>query len=217
MKFQRSLLLLALAATAFISRDAPCEFEQEIRGLEVVKHYPVEPFDWRTASPESQGMSSAKLAVLKNDLARRNTRAFLVIRNDKIVYEWYADDQSPTKLQGTASLAKAIVGGLSLAVAMTDGKITLDDPVLRYAPEWCKDPRKAKITIRYLGSHTSGLEDAEADRLPHEQLTGWKGDFWKRLDPLNDPFTIARDKTPVLFDPGAKLQYSNPGIAMLTY
>jgi hypothetical protein len=40
-------------------------------------------------------------------------------------------------------------------------------------------------------------------------LTGWKGDFWKRLDPPNDPFTIARDQTPVLFDPGAKLQYSN--------
>jgi len=178
---------------------------------------PIEPFDWRTASPESQGMSSMKLAALKDDLARRNTRAFLVVRNDNIVYEWYADDQSPTKLQGTASLAKAIVGGLSLAVAMTDGKIALDDPASRYAPEWRNDPRKAKITIRHLGSHTSGLEDAEADRLPHEQLTGWKGDFWKRLDPPNDPFTIARDKTPVLFDPGAKLQYSNPGIAMLTY
>src|SRR5262245_17681438 len=173
MKFQRSLLLLALTATAFISRDAPGEFKQEKRGLEAVQRYPVEPFEWRTASPESQGMSSAKLAALKDDLARRNTRAFLVIRNDNIVYEWYADDQSPRKLQGTASLAKAIVGGLSLAVAMTDGKIALDDPASRYAPEWRNDPRKAKITIRHLGSHTSGLEDAEADRLPHEQGTGW--------------------------------------------
>jgi CubicO group peptidase (beta-lactamase class C family) len=181
------------------------------------KPEPVLPFTWQTTTPESQGMSSARLAALKDGLARRKTRAFLVIRHDKIVYEWYADGQSPTKTQGTASLAKAIVGGLSLAVAMTDGKIALDDLASGYVPEWRNDPRKAKITIRHLGSHTSGLEDAEADRLPHEQLTGWKGDFWKRLAPPNDPFTIARDKTPVLFAPGAKLQYSNPGIAMLTY
>jgi hypothetical protein len=48
-------------------------------------------------------------------------------------------------------------------------------------------------------------------------LTGWKGDFWKRLDPPHDPFTIARDLSPVLFEPGAEMQYSNPGIGMLTY
>ena len=52
------------------------------------------------------------------------------------------------------------------------------------------------MVVGQLGSHTSGLEDAEADRLPHDKLTGWKGDFWKRLDPPNDPFTLARDKTP---------------------
>src|SRR5206468_4804842 len=50
-----------------------------------------------------------------------------------------------------------------------------------------------------------------------DKLTGWKGDFWKQLDPPDDPFTVARDKTPVLFEPGTKLQYSNPGIAMLGY
>jgi hypothetical protein len=59
--------------------------------------------------------------------------------------------------------------------------------------------------------------DAEQDRLPHDKRTGWKGDFWKRLDPPSDPFTIARDKTPILFEPGSQLQYSNPGIAMLGY
>lgn len=53
--------------------------------------------------------------------------------------------------------------------------------------------------------------------MPHGKLTGWKGDFWKRLDPPRDPFTLARDKAPVLFEPGTRLQYSNPGIAMLGY
>ena len=36
-----------------------------------------QPFAWRSATPESQGMSKEKLDALKEDLARRKTRAFL--------------------------------------------------------------------------------------------------------------------------------------------
>lgn len=174
-------------------------------------------FEFQTATPESQGMSSQRLDALRDVLAARKTRAFLVVRNDRIVYEWYSADHSASKPHGTASLAKAIVGGLSLAIALTDGRLRLDDRAAAYVPQWQGDPRKSRITIRQLGSHTSGLEDAEADQLPHDKLTGWKGDFWKRLDPPNDPFSIARDRTPAIREPGAALQYSNPGIAMLTY
>jgi len=174
-------------------------------------------FEWEIVTPESQGMSSKNLDALKEDLAAKKTRAFLVIRNDKIVYEWYAANHSEKVKHGTASLAKAIVGGLSLAVAMTDGRLKLDDQVSKFIPQWKNDPLKSRITLRHLGAHVSGMEDAEADRLAHEKLTGWKGDFWKRLDPPLDPFTISRDQTPVLFYPGEKLQYSNPGIAILSY
>ncbi len=178
---------------------------------------PLQPFSWRTATPESQGISTAKLAALTDEMAKRKTRAFLVIRNDRIVCEWYAPGQSAATKQGTASLAKALVGGLSLAVAITDDKISLDDKVAKFIPSWREDARKSGIAIRHLGSHTSGLADAEADQLPHEKLTGWQGDFWKQLDPPNDPFTISRDQTPLIFDPGEKIQYSNPGIAVMTW
>jgi CubicO group peptidase (beta-lactamase class C family) len=113
-------------------------------------------FAWQTATPESQGMSKAKLDAIKEMLASRKTKAFLVIRNDKIVYEWYAADHGPEKKHGTASLAKAIVGGLSLAVAMTDGRIKLDDKAAKFIPQWKDDPLKSQIAIRHLGSHTSG-------------------------------------------------------------
>ncbi len=174
-------------------------------------------FEWETTTPESQGMSSKELDALKDVLAAKKTRAFIVIRNDRIVYEWYVANHSAKAKHGTASLAKAIVGGLSLGVAMTDGRLKLDDQVSKYIPQWKNDPRKSRITLRHLGAHASGMEDAEVDRLPHEKLTGWKGDFWKRLDPPLDPFTISRDQTPVLLNPGEKLQYSNPGIAILSY
>ncbi|PYJ61237.1 MAG: hypothetical protein DME24_06975 [Verrucomicrobia bacterium] len=173
--------------------------------------------DWPTATPESQDLSSTRLDAIKERLAAKKTRAFLVVRNDRIVYEWYAPGVTATTKQGTASLAKALVGGMSLAVAITDGKISIDDPAARFVPQWRHDPRKSGITIRHLGSHTSGLSDSTTENVKHEEQPGWMGDFWKRLDPPRDPFTIARDETPMLFAPGEKLQYSNPGIGMMTY
>src|SRR5437764_10959140 len=109
-------------------------------------------FEWQLATPESQGISQAKLEAIKNRLTKNKTDCFLVARNDKIVYEWYADDWNRTRPHGTASLAKAIVGGLSLAVAMTDGKISLDHPAAKLIREWRDDPQKSKIKIRHLGS-----------------------------------------------------------------
>jgi CubicO group peptidase (beta-lactamase class C family) len=113
------------------------------------------------------------LRALQERLAAQETKAFLVIRRDAIVLEWYAPDHGPDKKYGTASLAKALVGGVCTAIALTDGRVKLDDPVAKFVPSWRSDPRKAAITLRHLGSHTSGLEDAEADGLPHEELTGW--------------------------------------------
>jgi len=174
-----------------------------------------ESFVFQTVKPETQGLSSAKLDELRANLEKHATRALLVLRHDKLVYEWYADGNDANKKQGTASLAKAIVGGLSLAVAMQDGQIKPDDLASKYIPQWRDDPHKSKITIAELATHTSGLDDAEDHNLPHDKLTGWQGEFWKR-EP-RDPFTIARDTTPVLFTPGERVSYSNPGMAMLSY
>jgi CubicO group peptidase (beta-lactamase class C family) len=175
------------------------------------------PDDWPVSTPESQGVSTAKLDVIKERLAAKKTRAFLVVRNDHIIFEWYAEGVTAGAKQGTASLAKALVGGMSLAVAMTDGLISIDDPVAKYVPQWKDNPRKAAISIRHLGSHTSGLSDSTTEGVKHEEQPGWMGEFWRRLDPPRDPFTLARDETPLLFAPGEKFQYSNPGIGMMSF
>jgi len=171
-------------------------------------------FEWQTASPASQGMSLSALHAARERLQRRKTKTLLVIRNDRIVYEWYADTWSRSTKHYTASMAKALVGGMSLALALDDGVIDPDEPVSKYVPAWRDDPRKSKITPRHLATHSSGLADAHEPDKAHEQLTGWKGDFWKRTP---DPFTISRDHAPVLFEPGSKFTYSNPGMAMLAW
>jgi CubicO group peptidase (beta-lactamase class C family) len=173
-----------------------------------------EDFEWQKVSPETEGMLSQKLDAAKDVLAEKGTKTFLVIKNDKIVYEWYAPDFGPEKKHYTASMAKALVGGVSLMLALNDGRLNADDPACKYIPEWKEHPQKSKITIRQLATHSSGIEDAEQDDIGHFKLPGWKGQFWKQ-EP--DPFTVSRDKAPVIFDPGTEYAYSNPGMALLSY
>ena len=105
----------------------------------------VGPFS--TATPESQGMSSAKLNAMKGNLAVRKTTGLLIIRNDKIVYEWYAEGNSAATKHFTASMAKAIVAGVGVGVALSDGRLALDDPASKYIAQWRNDPKKSKITF----------------------------------------------------------------------
>jgi len=167
---------------------------------------PFSTFAWETATPESQGMSTAALDSMWSTLEARSTAAFLVIRNDKIVYEKYVSLNRNEK-HYTASLAKALVGGMSLMVAMDDDLISPDDLAHRYVPRWAADPVKSTITVRELATHTSGLDDAEEGGQPHESLTGWKGDFWAQLAVPGDPFSISRDLAPVIFTPGTSSGY----------
>ena len=185
-------------------------------------------FQWQKERPENHGFSSAKLDAMREVLAEKGTKGLLIIRDDKIVYEWYAPGHGVSKRHYTASLAKALVGGMSLTLAMNDGLLKADDFACNYVPEWKEQPRRSKITIRHLATHSSGVENAElsdADRAKalaegrsvsanHMELPGWKGAFWRK-EP--DPFTISRDQAPIVFEPGSKYAYSNTGMAMLAY
>jgi CubicO group peptidase (beta-lactamase class C family) len=155
--------------------------------------------------------------ALPAGLAARGTKALLAMQGDQVLCEWYAPEWHAARPHYSASLAKALVGGLSLIVALGDGRLSPDDRATRFVPAWRDDPqrpRHAEITIRHLATHSSGIADAEEGGLPHDQLPGWKGQFWRR-EP--DPFTIARDCAPLRFPPGTGYAYSNPGMAMLAY
>ncbi|MFO7671107.1 MAG: serine hydrolase [Bacteroidales bacterium] len=198
----------------------------KMSGDQLEQNPEAEAFEWTYASPESQGISSEKLEALVKDLSERGTKKLLIIRNDRIVCSWFAEGYADSAGgHYSASLAKALVSGMSLLVAMQDGFIDPDEAACHFIPQWRDDYRKSKITIRQLAGHTSGMEDAEvsdedAHQLvanglhPHMDLPGWKGQFW-RQDP--DPFSVSRDRTPVISNPGERFAYSNPGIAMLNY
>ncbi len=85
-------------------------------------------------------MNSAALEMAWRVLRERQTTAILVIRHDRLVFERYPDGHDRTKPHFTASLAKALVGGVGLMVAMDDGRIGPDDLAHRYVPVWKASP-----------------------------------------------------------------------------
>lgn len=197
-----------------------------------------ETFRWQTASAESQGMSRSRLDAWRDILAGRSTRALLVVRHDRIVYEWYARDHGPSQRHYTASLAKALVGGMSLLLALNDGRLNADDAAWKYVPAWRDDPEKSRITIRHLATHSSGIEDATTLGREHLDQGGWKAAFWRMVwhdwghDSVrnresgkgetiergySDSFSMAIHRAPLLFPPGSQYAYSNPGFAALAY
>ncbi len=169
---------------------------------------------WPEARPAAAGFDPAKLESARASLANRRTKALVILRGGRIVLEWYAPDMTRLSKHYTASMAKALVGGTSLLVAMSDGRIRANDRAAKFIPGWNEDARKSKITIRHLATHTSGLEDSSVEGVAHTEEPAWKGRFWKR-EP--DPFSISIREAPVLFEPGTGNQYSNPGMAALAY
>src|SRR5262249_898737 len=97
-----SLLLVACSLSPVAPTTARGKHHTEAQP-QATHNAPIVDGDFAAGTPESQGMSREKLDALKDELAKRKTRAFLVIRNDKIVYEWYAAGHGPKKKHGAAS------------------------------------------------------------------------------------------------------------------
>jgi CubicO group peptidase (beta-lactamase class C family) len=72
---------------------------------------------------------------LKSFLKDSKSQAFLVIRNDTIIYESYAPGYDRSKLIMIWSITKSFVGSL-VNIAITEGHIgSIQDPVVQYIPE----------------------------------------------------------------------------------
>jgi CubicO group peptidase (beta-lactamase class C family) len=97
---------------------------------------------------------TAELERLLNDTG---TTAFIVIRDDVILYERYFNEYNRDSLNTSASVSKSIVSIL-VGMAIADGLInSIDDPVVRYIPE-LENKGVENLTIRHLLTMSSGLK-----------------------------------------------------------
>ena len=113
------------------------------------------------------GMNPARLDELREWLLQSDDRNFaaVVIRNGYIVLEVERGNSARTDSRRVASVSKAVCATV-LAIASeqslqgkTPRKMTFDDPAFDFIP-WAQplsDPRKARITVRQLLNHTSGI------------------------------------------------------------
>jgi CubicO group peptidase (beta-lactamase class C family) len=136
-------------------------------------------------------------------LRQTDSRSFLVVHDDRLVYERYFQGSDPATLHTTWSVAKSVLSTL-VGIAVDEGLIgRVDDPVTMYIPELArKDPRFERITLRHLLTMSSGLRYWETD-LPwpfaDDTYTYYGGDLRE----------IALEKSEVEGPPGEEFHYNN--------
>ena len=105
--------------------------------------------------------------------------------------------------------------GVTVAILVEEGKLSLDDPVYKYLPEFkelkiaVKDkdgkttlvPAKNVLTVRMVMNHTGGFPF----EIPTKVKKGWPA------LPLRETAKEAA-ANPILFEPGTAIRYSNTGI-----
>lgn len=80
--------------------------------------------------------------------------ALVLVTDDNVIYRQSFGRHTPETVVPIASASKWLSGAVIMTL-VDEGKLSLDDPVSKYLPEFSGD--KANITIRQLFAHTSGL------------------------------------------------------------
>ena len=107
------------------------------------------PQAWPEHSAYNSVQATQKLQQTNESLG---TVAFLIIKNDSIWYESYADGYSATSKTNSFSMAKSVTSAL-LGKAIRDGYIkNLEQPVADFFPQFDK-----RLTVGDLSSMASGL------------------------------------------------------------
>src|SRR5688572_4881996 len=109
------------------------------------------------ASPQPTPVSYdfTSLDNLLERIARKHGGcALVVVQGEQVIYRKGFGTHTPDKVIPVASASKWLSGALMMRL-VDEGKLSLDDGVSKYIPEFADE--KANITIRQLFSHTSGL------------------------------------------------------------
>jgi len=163
MKFFWILLLGLLLIACETSKDEPTDASEETS----LYFPPLNTEEWQRASPGDLGWNPSALDELLSFLEDNNTRAFIVLKDGKIVIENYfgnnilntsAFDQNTRWYW--ASAGKTLTASL-VGIAQTEGFLNLDDPSSDYLGNgWTSLPaeKEALIQIKNQLSMTTGLE-----------------------------------------------------------
>ncbi|HUR96681.1 MAG TPA: serine hydrolase domain-containing protein [Pyrinomonadaceae bacterium] len=160
-------------------------------------------------------------AVFQKELADAGIvgSSFVFLKDNKILFERHYGSANLEKKQPVdaqtiyhwASNTKQFTG-IAIMQLRDRGLLKLDDPVTKYLPE-LRDVHNGfgsmdDITIRHLMTHSAGFRNPT---WPWDE-----GKDWEPFEPTEYNQLVAMFPfTEILFKPGSKFSYSNPGIIFL--
>ncbi|WP_421418453.1 serine hydrolase [Pseudoalteromonas lipolytica] len=119
-------------------------------------------------------------------------------------FEWDIEHSEKSKFR-IGSITKQFTAMLILQLAQ-QGKLKLDEPLATYLPDYRQDIA-AKITLRQILNHTSGLSN-------YTQLKTFRDEYSKNNYSV-DEFIRLLCSDDLLFEPGTEFRYSNSGYFIL--
>jgi CubicO group peptidase (beta-lactamase class C family) len=149
------------------------------------------------ASLESAGFRAEALEALLQRAKETHSSALVLVKDGALVGEWYFG--GATQRTDTMSATKPIAG-LAIGFLVADGTIpSVDTPLSTYFPQW-REGLKAKVTLRHVLQHTSGLE-------AKRRVTDF---IWR------DDFVEAALSSPIITEPGTTEFYNNKAVNLLS-
>lgn len=136
-----------------------------------------------------------------------DSRAFLVFKNDELLFEKYWGNHKETTVSNSFSVAKTVVA-LLIGIATEEGHInSLDDPIKNYLNEF-KGRKEGEITIRHLLTMSSGLSWSESGANPfsNNAESYYGGDLKKQ---------VVRQR--LIHSPGTMLNYQSGNSQLLGF
>jgi CubicO group peptidase (beta-lactamase class C family) len=206
MKITKFFLLLMLVLSACTSAKAPIDTPVSPTATLTGVYWPTE--DWRTSTPEEQGMDSQKLEEMLAVIKERdmNIHGFLIIRNGYIVSEAYFKSYKQDTKHDMQSVGRSFTSTL-IGIAIDKGYIDgVDHRIVDFFPERTianLDQQKQDMT----------LEDVLTMRLGVERLDG--DPEYRAMQESPDWVQFLLDR-PVVTPPGTKWEYCSGCSHLLT-
>lgn len=126
---------------------------------------PITGNTWDTISPLSLNWCQDRIDSLYTYLDTNNTKAFILLKDGKIVLEKYFGTQTQSSVWQWASAGKTLTSFL-VGIAQQEGHLSITDTTSKYLGQgWtsCTPAQEEKITIRNQLTMTTGLDDGVPD------------------------------------------------------
>lgn len=153
--------------------------------------YFISPKTWTHIDLPEKYRTEVKTKSIDDFLVQHKSLAFLIIRNDTMLYERYFSDYDESSVIPSFSVSKVFISALT-GIAINEGTVgSVNDPITEYLPQLLEnDPRFQKITIRNLLNMRSGIRFNEGYANPFADMAKYY--YGRQLDKYVSKLKIER-------------------------